>query len=326
MSALIAAVSLHAQYDQRMEESVALDPGAKREWYFACRKGDVLSVKGNSDQNWLNFGVSNVNGAVVSTFAPKEKWKEQVKIPEDGVYLFSLLNGDSVAVYRLEIRHRGISGGGKTREVRWIEKETSERVTVSEPYLDTIKYSTVQVHRPQQFYLNSAANLTGRTRVELPVELPENTERWYYTYSCYREEQEAQRVSKGFDLAGQIAGWLIGAEGKLIGLTASVLATPPGGDQCDIYLLDEKQMRAFRDKEDFTYKSEGSRENYASGVVEIDNYRKSCWLGFRNSSLLHGIYVVVEVVAITRQDVWKTRDVELVQKKLERVPMAFFGE
>lgn len=48
-----------------------------------------------------------------------------------------------------------------------------------------IVYEAVQVERENNFYLNSATylGLDGKTRISIPLRLPENTVRFYYTIS-----------------------------------------------------------------------------------------------------------------------------------------------
>ncbi len=317
----VVAFQLSAQYSNNEKYDLALEANEKKEWFLACEKGDVVHIKCKLSEGMLeSLRIGMYEGNDLKSGWTISKFSEKMIIPERGVYFVRLESMEMPSSGEITIRHTG--EGKDVRKVEWITILDTVWTRRTESYLDTTLYHPEKVHAPQHFYLNSAANLTGRTRVELPVSLPENTVRWYYIYSCYREEKEAERVSKGFDLAGQIAGWLVGTEGKLIGKAASVLTAPPGGDQCDVYLLDEVQMRAFRNKADFVYKPEGSRENYASGVVEVRDYLAQAYLGFRNTSLLHGIHVAVEVVAIVKEEIFKTRDIrdyKLVRRKVPRV-------
>lgn len=280
-----------------------LDASATKEWFYACDARDEIIVRctvkdgGRFDQ--LEF--ERYNETALLTVPPSSKHSEKLDIRERGIYVLRIRNGDQKNDFKLSVRQKGETDFQRANAISWVTVYDTLWSRPAKYMVDTTFYAPKTIHQSQHFFLNSVTNVMGRTRVTLPVELPKNTVRWFYTYTCFRDAEQAQKISKSFDLAGQLAGWLIGSGGKIIGLTASVLTAPPGGDQCDVYLLDDKQMRAFRDKEDFTFKVSGTRENYASGVVEIVDEKGDLHLGFRNNSILHGIHIAVEVVAIAEE-------------------------
>jgi hypothetical protein len=303
LCALFALPWARAQYD--FEEKYVLDlaPGAEELRYFACDSTDflVLKCKALNKASFDEFSFIRYQADTVGISTQSAKAHHRLDIVQRGVYVLKIRNGATAEQFEIYLHHQGENSATKKAGVQWLEHHDTTWFEPEHSWVDTVSYKAKTVHKPQHFFLNSVGNVLGRTRVTLPVNLPENTERWYYTYSAYREEEEAQRISKTLDLAGQVAGYLIGTEGKLIGQAAALLTAPAGGEQCDVYLLGEEQLQAFLDKDDFKYKPEGSRENYTSGTVEIEKQKGKLHLGFRNNSLLYGIHVVVEVVAITRE-------------------------
>ena len=292
------------QYDHEESSEFELDASAIKEWYFACDAGDEIvlrcTVKDGGRFEQLEF--ERYNETILLTVAPSSKHSEKLDIRERGIYVLRIRNADQKNNFKLSVRQEGDTDFPRVNAISWVTVYDTLWSRPAKYMVDTTFYVPKTIHQSQHFFLNSITNVMGRTRVTLPVELPKNTVRWFYTYTCFRDAEQAQKISKSFDLAGQLAGWLIGTGGKIIGLTASALTAPPGGDQCDVYLLDDKQMRAFRDKDNFTYKASGTRENYASGVVEIVDEMGDLHLGFRNNSVLHGIHIAVEVVAIVEEN------------------------
>jgi len=291
------------QYDQDEDSEFELEASDFKEWYFACDAGDEIvvrcTVKAGGRFEKLEFG--KYHEAAMLSVPPSSKHSEKLDIRERGIYVLRIHNSDQKNKMKLSVRQMGATDFPRANAISWVTVQDTLWSRPAKYMVDSTLYIPQTIHQSQHFFLNSVTNLMGRTRVTLPVELPKNTVRWFYTYTCFRDAEQAQKISKSFDLAGQLAGWLIGSGGKLIGLTAATLTAPPGGDQCDVYLLDDTQMRAFRDKEDFTYKASGTRENYASGVVEIRDEKGELHLGFRNNSILHGIHIAVEVVAIVEE-------------------------
>lgn len=300
---LIWSAFSFGQYDHQENSEFELEASASKEWFFACDSGDEIvlrcTVKNGGGFDKMEFG--RYNESALLTVSSSSKHSEKLDIREQGIYVLRVHNTDQKNQIKLSVRQKGASDFPRANAISWVTVYDTLWSRPAKYMVDTTLYVAKTVHQSQHFFLNSASNLMGRTRVTLPIELLQNTVRWFYTYTCFRDAEQAQKISKTFDLAGQLAGWLIGSGGKLIGQAASVLTAPPGGDQCDVYLLDDKQMRAFRDKEDFTYKISGTRENYASGVVEIADEKRDLYLGFRNSSVLHGIHISVEVAAIVEE-------------------------
>ena len=177
---------------------------------------------------------------------------------------------------------------------------------------DCQKIEVISIHEAQHFYVNSMSRPGGKSRVYLPVELPENTVAWCYTYSCYRDENEINRTKSTLKLALELTRLLDNNTG-IISAALQQVTAPPGGDACDVYLLDSLSLEQYLKVDMFglyeffrpDYIKDGTRENFASGAIKITNkgYLKGkYYIGINNPSLIYGIHAVLSVVAITKTD------------------------
>lgn len=179
------------------------------------------------------------------------------------------------------------------------------------PAQDTA-YSVVTISPAQSFYLDSRimSNLNGRSRLVLPVNLPEGTVRWYYSFAATESKNESL---EWVGLAGQLT--------KLIdktGIASEVinrLVKPTGTSACDIFMLDTEGGAFFEQKDDknLKYDKDFSRQNMTGGTVEVwpKNYRPA--IGLSNPSLKTGIVVKIEITAV-------------VAKSLKNAPLVFLKQ
>lgn len=170
--------------------------------------------------------------------------------------------------------------------------------------LTTITTNAAQAIQTDKFYLNSKSNALvkgGKNRVLIPIHLPENTQEWFYRYIASRDEVDVTSTLKTFSLAGELTQYL-NSKNPLKNAVNS-LATPPGANICDIYMLNETNAKLFKDKESFEYNISASRENYKSGNVLVkNNNNELVYLGINNPDGLHGIHVAIEIVAVVAQE------------------------
>jgi hypothetical protein len=169
-------------------------------------------------------------------------------------------------------------------------------------------YTPVAIHEAQDFFINGGWNATlstGRSRVTIPIILPENTVEWYYRFSASRDKADIENVKKNFNLLSEVTTSMFGMTGVGTVFTDAIfssLAQPPGADVCEIYLLGPEHREAFEAKKDdqWRYFTEGARQNFKSGNVRITSFNAGqFYLGIRNPASTMGINVSVEVVALT---------------------------
>jgi hypothetical protein len=204
--------------------------------------------------------------------------------------------------------------------VLWKTVYDTSYTTEQERYLAKSELRPIAVVPTTSHFINGGSNATllgGKSRVSLPVNLPNNTVEWYYEFSAYREPENIEKVKSSFQLVGQLT--------KIIDQTGALkfgveqLSQPPGGNYCDVYLMDFNNKQLFEAKQEYRYFPVGSRENIVSGVVKVSgggNY----YLGLKNPATLHGIHVAIEVVAVTLNEEWGIRPIQKMAVKSSSVP------
>ena len=80
----------------------------------------------------------------------------------------------------------------------------------TEQLVDKIKLETTTVQN-EKYYLNSTSNALlkgGKNRIIIPVNLPENTQEWYYVFSASRDENDIKNTLSSFNLASQLTKFI----------------------------------------------------------------------------------------------------------------------
>jgi hypothetical protein len=161
-------------------------------------------------------------------------------------------------------------------------------------------YKVIPIVSKETFTLNSGgrALLGGRSRIDLPVELPANTVEWYYAVTTSPEKMPAPSIG----LAGQLIKLL--TPSGMISTVMSALVTPSGSGACDVYLIpDQDNLNRFINKRpQFASLMSGSRQNFNQGAVQVrDAVKGSLFLGLRNPSAVSAVQVTIEVCAIVKE-------------------------
>lgn len=158
-------------------------------------------------------------------------------------------------------------------------------------------FTVVIIAPAQSFYLDSRimSNLNGRSRLTIPVNLPEGTVRWYYSFAASESKNEplewvglAGQLTKLYDRTG-IASEVINR-----------LVKPAGTTVCDIYVLNTEGVPPFEDKDDINLivDKDFSRQNMAGGIVEVWVKNRRPVIGLSNPSIKTGINVKIEISAV----------------------------
>jgi hypothetical protein len=161
----------------------------------------------------------------------------------------------------------------------------------------------------RSIYLNGGARAAfgGKSRISIPIYLPENTISWYYSFTTSPGESGIANLN----LLTQLSALTLGPAGLSRSLLSS-LEIPPGSGSVDIYLLDSKNEKLFLSKADqngstFSYFQEGSVENTRDGIVDIThNISGTRYIGLRNPSMMDAVNVSIEVVALVEVDLGMT--------------------
>lgn len=169
-----------------------------------------------------------------------------------------------------------------------------------------VQREALQLIENRALYLNGGLNATfgGNSRAFIKIDLPPNTVEWYYTFST----SQGKSGTKNLTLAIQLASMLADPTG-LSSKAVSAFSIPNGETSADIFLLNQANLKGFREKYDqnggtFSFISEGTVQNVKQAVVKIDDVKSGTWyLGLRNPSTTTGLNLNIEVVAITETKV-----------------------
>jgi hypothetical protein len=164
-------------------------------------------------------------------------------------------------------------------------------------------YSVSKIVEKQQFYINSGSNATfkgGKSRINIPVTLPDETVEWYYRVSAFRDSAALKGQQGSKNLFSELTSMVVGVSSSGLGAVGNMLLQPPGANFCDVYLLTPNNAQPFLAKTSFTPIPDGTRENIKSGNVRVTCCnRGNYFLGLKNPDSSTGIHVNIEAVAIT---------------------------
>jgi len=251
--------------------------------------------------------------------------KHSFKVSETGIYGIKLYNANVMKrVCKLNISRTPAHDSLQNfnTQVFWRTVTDTNFYTVKEQYLAEQNYVTKSIQAPQYFYVNSGSNSVfkgGKSRILVPLKLPKGTVEWFYTFSADRNEEKIKTTTAGLNLFGEITAAL--DQTGTIDFALGLLTSPPGGNICDIYLLDAENSIKFENKVQYSYWRSGTRKNLKSGVVKVpDHLSGTYYLGIKNPDGMHGIHVSLEVAAVVYEEIWKVRDVRKFNTKSWQAP------
>ena len=310
-------------FSQYIDEQVILHPNEEKEFLIAANIDDDIDISLEVDKGGKpNISLNEYNG-------------EQVFIEKNIKKFWTKTTSGSKSVYVIKVENPNKKESSFNLKVK---VDSHDRVPVKLAYkivsdttygdsvtrLKKVEVLETKTLQNEKFYLNSRSNAYvkgGKNRVFFPIYLPENTQEWYYLFSASRNENDIKNTLTSFSLASELTG-IINSKQSLAGSVAN-LNTPPGADICDIYILDESNLKLFSEKEEFEYKIDASRQNYKSGLIQVkENYGNKVYLGINNPDNIYGIHVGVEVVAVVKvqKQVEETyREPNVVRRKIPYV-------
>ncbi|MEZ4809393.1 MAG: hypothetical protein R2819_03460 [Allomuricauda sp.] len=247
------------------------------------------------------------SNARFTAFKVKEVKNKIIAVAKKGIYVFRFTNTSlGNRICRLKLKRIPASEEkiqfNTNVGLRTVADTTY--TTSFENYIIRDEYVAKQIVAKNSYYLNGGSNSTfkdGKSRVVLPINLPPNTIKWYYTISASRDESETNEVVAGLDLLGDLTN-LIDHTGA-VDFAMDQLTQPPGSDYCDVYLIDSENYGPFLNKQSFNHFQNGTRENIKSGVVGINTgeFPNQIYLGLKNPTTFYGVNIAIEVVAIVQE-------------------------
>lgn len=280
-------------------------------------KGSLVTVATTSPENSLAFSFLRGDRIEIEIQMENKKGKNFLKIlsyPDDNTVFnarkFQDLDeaftvpADGIYVFQLSSNH-AFDRQAKIKISRIPSENSPKRHNTHVKW--EVYYDAISIHDAESFYVNSGSNaalMGGKSRVFLPIKLPKDTKKWFYEFGAFRKESDAVNAEKSFDLVGQLS--YIADPSGLLSVGVDLLTQPPGAEVCDLYLLDSANVNSFVQKVEFSYVAKASRENYKSGIVEVDGDLQNAefYLGIKNPSSTAAIHVILEVVAIVEKGRW----------------------
>jgi hypothetical protein len=309
------------------ESTVKIGGLTNEEVYFGFAKGDKIVFNFEESRGKEIKEVEIMEMPSTSKFMDYKTSKIENKtltVSQTGIYKFRFYNsaiGGRVCSYKIQRIPANDSTADFNSNVYWQSFYDTSYLKIPERYVEE-KYITRTIVPASKYYINSGSNATfstGKSRIVIPVTLPSNTVEWYYEFTASRDESQIDQVMSNFKLAEELST-LIDQSG-IVGFTINMLTRPPGGDVCDIYLLDNYNAGQFKLKNYYQPIPIGSRENLASGIVKMSqSTTETIFLGIKNPDATHGIHVAVEVIAITHEQQERIRHVEVMNVKEYKEP------
>lgn len=175
-----------------------------------------------------------------------------------------------------------------------------------ETYSQSTKKSQkiIKVVQERSIYLNGGtrAIFGGKSRVTIPVSLPEGTISWYYSFTTSPGESGTANLN----LFAQLSSIVLDPSG-ITKASLSQINIPEGSNSLDVYLIDQDNKSLFEEKEPFRHYPTGAVENTKSAIVDVNEPNSgSYYLGLKNPSSLDGLNVQIEVVALVQTEIKQT--------------------
>lgn len=158
-------------------------------------------------------------------------------------------------------------------------------------------------------YLSSKPR--GKSRAFIKVDLPENTRQWVYVFTTAETEKEANIA---INLLNQLTSLIPDPAYRISAKVLQQIVLPQGANVVDIFATDEKGYESFFELDMLgtyantvpsVYLEEGSVANTVKGRVLINDLTSGTqYLCFKNSSLLKGIWLTIDVVAEVENKVY----------------------
>lgn len=179
-------------------------------------------------------------------------------------------------------------------------------------YTQDYQTEAVQLIEPRSIYLNGGirASLGGKSRTYIKVDLPQNTVKWYYSFSTERGESGTQNLNLAIQLTSMMAAGSAGSTA----VNLSGIEVPAGSASVDVYLCDRENIDAFINKVDndggtFYYTMEGTTKNTRQAIIEVDDVTSgTVYLGLKNPSASDGVNISIDVVAIVAKELEKSEE------------------
>lgn len=285
---------------------------------YGFAKGDkvILNYAEERGKKLKSFEVLEYNGSnIYSGFNVITINNKEIIIKKTGIYIFKFLStslGRRICKFKIDRipEKKDLVSFNTTVKERTVADTT---YTVSyETFVKSETYKVKELAKNQHFYVNSGSNAFfkgGKSRVSLPFNLPNNTVKWYYSISSFRDKTKVESTANQINLVADLTK-LIDETGTL-GFAIEQLGNPPGKDYCDVYLLNHANNSIFLNKDPYSYFPIGTRENIIAANVEVNgNWSEQMYLGIKNPDRAYGINVLISIAAIVLEQETDVKEIK----------------
>lgn len=228
--------------------------------------------------------------------------EKRITVPKTGIYQFRFAN--TVVLQKIcKLKIQRIPASPATADfnttVYWRTVYDTTYRNLNHPQTTPDTYKTVSLVAPTTYYLDP--NTPEGKQITIPINLPDFTSEWYYTYAATTKKESAESLKSSLKLATTLQKKIQESGG--VSFSADSLTVPAGTENCRIYLLDQSNQQMFESRSNFRHFREGTRENSPSGVVKIKTANfPNAFLGIKNPDAQSPLYVAIEVVAVIAPD------------------------
>lgn len=151
------------------------------------------------------------------------------------------------------------------------------------------------------YFLKSEVNkqvLNGKSDQIIEIVLPKKTQTWYYSFTAFNKESQSKKESKA-SLFEQVITLVI----KKVSETSllDLIEIENGDAYCDVYIVDDDNLKRYRQDESFKYFQKGSREGLMNGKVEFPNpILDHYYIIVKNPKIFSSIKFNIEAIAILK--------------------------
>ncbi|SNR16216.1 hypothetical protein [Tenacibaculum jejuense] len=273
---------------------------------YGFAEGDkiIINYKEERNKKLKTFEVGEYKGSTLySDFNMITLTNKVITIKKTGIYIFKFSNlslGKRVCSFKLDRVPASENTIAFDTTVKERVVADTTYTTRRETYIKKEKYIVKKIHENQHFYVNSGSNAFfkgGKSRIALPLYLPKNTVKWYYTVVAFRDKAKVETMKQQIHLTSELTK-LIDTSGGL-GFLVNQLTLPPGRDYCGVYLINHNNLNNFFNKKTYSYYPSGTRENIVAANVEVPNtFSEQMYLAILNPSRTYGVNVLLSVSAI----------------------------
>lgn len=286
------------------------------DFLIAAYKGDtiVLQMEKHKGGKLGKLVLKSLDGVPIFEQENVKKLHQKIVAPISAVYQVVLKNYKKKTC-SYKFKKEVVPSSSKVARIIYkVQRDTVYGYSTQQ--YRTIEQIDTRPLQQEKYFLNSRSSALfkgGKNRIIIPVSIPKNVKEWYYSFTASREEKDIANTLSTFNLASELSGFI--KEKNSLQSAIRQVNAPPGANICDIYLFNKENASFFKEKENYNYIAEGSRENFKSGVVSVrEALEDQYYIGINNPNNLYGIHVGINIVAVIsgEQEILETINIPII--------------